>query len=101
MREHGEDGFTRRTLEPPDGDPAEADTGVMGVAGQASPPAARRLVCGLEGEREDEGQHTFDKGPAHSKEPQKSRFGPENNRDGPGVAGSLSGVCRAVPPNAR
>ena len=69
----------------------------MGVAGQASPPAARRLVCELEAEREDEGQHTFDKGLAISKEPKIGRFVLKINRDGPVVAGLTSGGSHESP----
>jgi hypothetical protein len=44
-------------------------------------------VCELEAEREDEGQHTFDKGLAISKEPKIGRFVLKINRDGPVFAG--------------
>ena len=40
-REHG---AARGALEPPDGEPTQANTGVMGVARQAAPAATGRLV---------------------------------------------------------
>jgi hypothetical protein len=52
---------TRGALETPDGNPTQADTDVMRVARQAPATATGRLVCQLKAEREDEGQHTFEK----------------------------------------
>ena len=43
VRQGREHRFTRGALDTPDGDPTQPDTGVMGVAGQASTPAAVRL----------------------------------------------------------
>jgi len=44
VREDREHGATRRTLSPPDADPTQAETDIMGVAHQASTTATRRPV---------------------------------------------------------
>jgi hypothetical protein len=57
----GEDGFARGALEPPDGEPTQANTGVMGVARQAAPAATGRLVFQLEAKRQNAGEDTLNK----------------------------------------
>jgi hypothetical protein len=54
----------------------------MGVPCQTPASAARRLVCELKAQREDEGQHTFDKGLAISKQPKIGRFVLKIDREG-------------------
>ena len=54
-------GFTLRTLDAPDGEPAQTDPDLMGVAGQAPTAATGRLVLELKAEGEKERQHTFEK----------------------------------------
>src|SRR5215831_659144 len=61
VREDREDGATRRALEPPDSEPAQADTDIMGVACEAATTATRRLMSELKAQRQDEGQHAFNK----------------------------------------
>jgi len=61
MRQDGEDGFTLRTLDAPDGEPAQTDPDLMGVAGQAPTAATGRLVGELKAERQHEGEDTLAK----------------------------------------
>src|SRR5262249_17462225 len=82
MRQDGEHGTTRGTLDPPDGDATQADTGIMRVARQAPTSLTGRLVCELKAERADEGRHTFDKGLAIPKQPKIGRFVLKIDRDG-------------------
>jgi len=46
---------TLRALETPDGETAQADTDIMGVARQASAPATGRFMFQLKAEDHDEG----------------------------------------------
>ena len=57
----GEDSFTRRTLDTPDGETTQPDPDVMRVAGQTPTPATGRLVFELKAEGEDEGEDTLEK----------------------------------------
>jgi hypothetical protein len=50
VRQDREHGFAHRTLDTPDGDPAQADTDVMGMACQAPAAATGRLVGELKAE---------------------------------------------------
>jgi len=61
MRQDGEDGFTPRTLEPPDGDPAQPDADIMRVARQAPAAVTGRLVGKLKAQGEKKGDHQCDK----------------------------------------
>ena len=61
MRQDGEDSFTRGTLNAPDGETAQSDTGIMGVARQAPAAATRGLVFELEADRQDKGEDELDK----------------------------------------
>ena len=54
-------GFTLRTLDAPDGEPAQTDPDLMGVAGQAPTAATGRLVGELKAERQHEGEDTLEK----------------------------------------
>jgi hypothetical protein len=56
-REHG---AARGALYPPDGDPAQADTHIMRVAGQTPSPITGRLVLELKTKGQDEGEDTFE-----------------------------------------
>jgi MoaA/NifB/PqqE/SkfB family radical SAM enzyme len=66
--------FTCRALKPPDREPTQADTGIMGVAGQAPTATTGRLVGKLKAQGEEKGHHTFDKGLAISQELKVGRF---------------------------
>src|SRR5262245_25234661 len=96
-REHR---VTRGALEPPDSDPAQTDTDIMGVAGQAPPAATRGLVCELKAERQDEGQHTFEKRLPIAQELKVGRFVLKIDGDGP-VCAWLFGCVTHVPPGYR
>ena len=61
MRQDGEHGFACGALDPPDGETTQADTGIVGVTGQAPALAAAGLVYELKAEREDEGEDELDK----------------------------------------
>src|SRR5215510_10198784 len=93
-REHR---VTRGALEPPDRDPAQTDTDIMGVAGQAPPTATRGLVGELKGQRQDEGQHTFEKRLPIAQELKVGRFVLKIDGDGP-VGAWLFGCVTHVPP---
>jgi hypothetical protein len=68
VRQDREYGFAGRALETPDGESTQAHTGIMGVARQAPATATRRLVFELKAQRQDEGEDTFDKRLAVTKE---------------------------------
>jgi hypothetical protein len=68
VREDREDGFARGTLDTPDGEPTEADTGVMGVACEAATATTGRLVCQLKAKGEEKGEDAFEKRLAVAKE---------------------------------
>ena len=57
----GEDGFTRRTLDAPDGDATQPDPHIMRMAGQTPTATTGRLVFQLKAEGEDEGEDTLEK----------------------------------------
>ena len=82
MRQDGEDGFTPRTLDAPDGEAAQPDAHIVRVTGQASTAVARGLVCELKAQREEKGHHAFDKGLAISQELKVGRLVLKINRDG-------------------
>jgi hypothetical protein len=61
MRQHGEYGLASGALNTPNGQTAEPDTGVMGVAREAPTAGAGRLVVELEAEGQEKGEDEFDK----------------------------------------
>ena len=75
----GEHRFARGALDAPDGEPAQADTGIMGVARQAPALAAAGLVGELKAEGEEKGEDELDKRFAVAKELQ-SRSSHRGNR---------------------
>jgi len=62
VRQHGEYRFTRRALDPPDGDPTHTETDIMRVAGETPTPMTGGLVCELKAQGEEESAHEFHKG---------------------------------------
>ena len=54
--------FTRRALDPPDGDPTHTETDIMRVAGETPTPMTGGLVCELKAQGEEESAHEFYKG---------------------------------------
>ena len=61
MGQHGEDRFAGGALDAPDGEPAEANPRVMGVARQAPPHLAAGLAEELKAEGEEKGEDELDK----------------------------------------
>ena len=61
MGQDGEDRFARGALDAPDGEPAQANPGIMGVARQAPAAAAGGLVGELKAEGEEKGEDELDK----------------------------------------
>ena len=59
MRQYGENGFTPRALDAPNGETTEPDTGVMRVAGQTD-AFTGGFVCELKTQGEDESQDELD-----------------------------------------
>lgn len=92
MRQHGEHGLAPRTLETPDADPTQPDTGIVRVARQAPATATGRLVFQLKPDGEDERQHQFNKGLAVAKELKVGRLILEIDGDGSVFAGLTSCV---------
>ena len=57
----GEHRFASRALNAPDGQPTQADSHIMGVAGQTTAAGTGRFVGELKPQREDEGEDKLDK----------------------------------------
>jgi hypothetical protein len=93
-REHR---VTRGALEPPDRAPAQPDADILGVAGQAPSAATRGLVGELKADRQDEGQHTFEKRLPIAQELKVGRFVVKIDGDGP-VCAWLFGCVTHAPP---
>ena len=94
----GEHRMTRRTLEPPDGEPTQPDTEIMRVARETPAATAGRLVCELEAEGQDEGEHALHKRLAIAKELKVGRFVLEIDGDGPVLACRLGFLSHLSPP---
>jgi hypothetical protein len=88
-----EDRSARGALDPPDGDPTQTDTHIMGVARQAPAPATGGFVFQLKAEGHDEGEDTFEERLAIVQQLEVGRFAPEIDGDGAVVAGLASGVA--------
>jgi hypothetical protein len=91
MRQDGEDGFTPRTLDAPDGHPTQPDTDIMGVARQAPALATGRLVFQLKTQGQDEGENKFQKRFAIAKQLKVGGF--ILNIDGNGAVFSCAFGC--------
>jgi hypothetical protein len=98
MRQDSEHGFAPRTLEPPDGDPTQADTNIMGVARQAPTAATGRLVLELKAKGQEKGEDTFDKRLAVAKELKIGRLVMKINGDSPVFAGRFGRCAYVLPP---
>jgi hypothetical protein len=97
VREDREDGFARGTLDTPDGEPTEADTGVMGVACEAATATTGRLVCQLKAKGEEKGEDAFEKRLAVAKELKVGGFVVKIDGDGAVFAGLASGIWHGSP----
>ena len=98
MRQDGEDRFARGALDAPDGEPAQANPGVMGVTRQAPAPTTGRLVPQLKAQGEEEGEHQFDKGFAVVKQLNVGRLILKIDGDGPVLAYRLGCLSHLSPP---
>ncbi len=97
MGKDREDRFARRALDTPESDPAQADTDIMGVAGQAPAAATGRLVCKLKAKGQEKGEDAFDKRLAIAKQLKVGGFILEINGDG-AVFSRRFGRCAHVSP---
>ena len=95
MWEDREDRSARGALYPPDGQPAQPDTGVMGVARQAPATATGRFMCELKAKAQEKGEDEFNKGPAIAEQVSVGRFIVEIDGDGT-VLPCLCGCCGQV-----
>jgi hypothetical protein len=89
--------FARGALDTPDGETTQPDTGIMGVAGQASTAVTGRLVFQLEAEGEEKSEHELEKRLAIAKELKVGRFVLKIDGDGPIFAGLTGGVAHGSP----
>ena len=62
LRQDREHRAARGALEAPDGEPTQANTGIMGVACETPAAATGRLVCQLKAQGQEKGEDAFDKG---------------------------------------
>src|SRR5262245_35226087 len=97
MRQDCEHGFARGTLDTPDGEAAQADTGIMGVARQAPTAATGRLVCQLQAKSQEKDEHAFDKRFAIAQELKIGGFVVKIDGNGPIYAGLVSGIAHGSP----
>ena len=97
VRQDGEYRLAGGALDAPEGKTAQADSGVMRVARQASAPATGRLVGELKPKREDERQDELDKCFAIAAYLEVGRFIAEINGDGAIVVGRLGAVSHVSP----
>jgi hypothetical protein len=93
VREYGEHRATRRALEPPDGEPTQADAHIMRVTGQAPTAAAGGLVFQLKAQGQHEGEDAFDKRFAIAKQLIIGRFVLKVDGNGPVFAGLAGAVA--------
>src|SRR4029453_19552940 len=98
VRQHGEDGFTRRALEPPDRAPTHTETDIMRVAGETPAPVTGGLVCELKAQGEEESAHEFHKGLAVAQQLQIGRIVSKIDSNGAVFAGPFGGLPHVSPP---
>ena len=98
VRQDREHRFARGALDTPDGEPTQADTGIMGVARQAPAAATGGLVGELKAEGEEKGEDEFDKRLAIAQELKVGRFILEIDGDGAVLRGSVWPLCPCVTP---
>jgi hypothetical protein len=88
----------RRALDTPDGHSTQADTDIMGVAGQAPAAATGHLVCELKATGQEKHEHAFDQRLAVAKELNVGRFIGAIDGDGAGVPRPCGGSGHVSPP---
>ena len=100
MREDREDRSTCGALDPPDGDPTQPDTDIMGVACQTPAAATRRLVFQLKAKGQEEGAHELEKRLAITKQLKVGGFVLEIDGDRPIFRGSVWRLAPCVTPRS-
>ena len=98
MRQDGEDRFAGGALDAPDGEPAQANPRIMGVARQAPTLAAAGLVEELKAEGQEEGEDELDKCLAVAEQRKVSGFIVEINGDRAVVACRFGVLCHVSSP---
>src|SRR5713101_3067227 len=101
VRQDGEDRFAGGALDAPDGEPAEANPRVMGVARQASTLTAAGLVEELKAEGEEEGEDELDERVGVGQEPKIGRLIVEIDGEGAVVTYRFGGVPHVSSPGQR
>ena len=94
-------GFTLRTLDAPEGEPAQTDPDLMGVAGQAPTAVTGHLVEELKAEGEEEREHDFNKGLPVAEQRKVGRFVSKIDGDGPVFASLTGGGSHESPSSPR
>ena len=97
MRQDRADRCAGGALDAPDGEPAQANPRVMGVARQASTRAAAGLVEELEAEGEEEGEDKLDKRVGVAQEPKVGRLIVEIDGDRTVFACQCGSPCHVSP----
>ena len=82
VRQDREHRFTRRTLNAPDGETAQADAHIVRVTGEAPAAATGGLVEELKAQGQEKGEDAFDKRLPVTKEVQVGHFVLKINGDG-------------------
>src|SRR5262249_18066761 len=95
--EDREDVFALRTLNTPDREATQADTGVMRVACQAPTATTGRLMCELKAKSQEKGEHAFDKRLPIAQELKVGRFIVEIDGDGAVFTGLADSVAHGHP----
>src|SRR6266852_2910204 len=101
VRQDREHRATRGALDPPDGEPTQPDTGIMGVAGETPAATTGRLVGELKANGEEESHDAFDKRLAIAKQLRIRSFVVKIDGDGAVFAGLVSGVAHESPSGQR
>ena len=97
MGQHGEARFAGGALDAPDGESAEANPRVMGVARQAPTLTAAGLVEELKAEGEEEREHEFNESLTVAKQLKVGRFVSKIDGDSPVFAGPFGGYAHVSP----
>jgi hypothetical protein len=101
MRQDCKDGLTRRTLNAPDGETAEANAGIMGVTSQRATAVTGRFVVELQAQREDEGQDKLNECFAICEQVEVGGFIVEVDGEGAVLAFGFGGLCHVSSPYRR
>lgn len=97
VREHGAPCSPWGALKPPQGEPTETDTGIMGLARQAPTAAPGGLVEAWQAQRQEQGEDAFDQRLPIAKERTVRGVGSNINRDGPVCSGLFGRSAHGLP----